>query len=112
MNNEEQEEILDWVHNQTKSVALFIEPVGKGEYLDNNTLKANKKVYYDKLFKDKGLQVKKEGRFVWNDVEHEYEHYTHTDWAKQTVTFNRTYYWIVSWSLYIYILKLNYSIKF
>ena len=55
MTKKEQEEVLDWVHNHTKSLALFIEPIGKGEDLDNNTLKANKKEYYDKLFKNKKL---------------------------------------------------------
>ena len=79
MNRGEQEQVLDWIHNSTNSIALFIEPVGQGESLDNNKLKANKKVYYDRLFQEKGLTIRKEGRFIWNEIEEEYEHYEHTD---------------------------------
>ena len=46
-----------------KSTALLIESIGKGEILDNGTYKAFTKIYYDKLFKNRGLKVFKEGRF-------------------------------------------------
>ena len=49
----------------TKPIALFIEPVGKNELLDSGQLTAYKKVYYDRLFKDMGLKVLKEGRLLW-----------------------------------------------
>ena len=52
MIREDQEKLLEWIHNDAKAIALFIEPVGRGEYLDYNRLKANKKAYYDHLFKD------------------------------------------------------------
>ena len=77
-------------------MALFIEPIGRGEYLDCERLKANKKSYYDHLFSDKGLKILKEGKFVWNDADHEFEHYTSTDVDYTVVKYNRTYYWIVS----------------
>ena len=47
------------------------------------------------MFKQKGVKIIKEGRFIWNDPDKEFEHYTSTDWMKKTVQFNRTYYWIV-----------------
>ena len=71
--------MLKWIVNDTQSIALFIEPIGRGEYLDDNRLKANKKCYYDTLFKKAGLKIIKEGRFIWNDVDHEFEHYANTD---------------------------------
>ena len=77
-------------------MALFIEPIGIGEYVDGGKLKANKKVYYDKLFKKKGLKTIKEGRFTWHKIDEEFEHYTSTDWQKFTVPFNRAYFWVVS----------------
>ena len=58
---------MEWVLSASNTISLFIEPVGKGEYLDSNRLKANGKAYYDHLFKDKGLKIIKEGRFIWND---------------------------------------------
>ena len=96
MSRSEQEQVLDWIHNHTESIALFIEPIGKGEFLDNNRLKAYKKVYYDNLFKEKGIEIKKEGRFIWNEVEEEFEHYSSNDLNKNTVQYNRTYFWIVA----------------
>jgi hypothetical protein len=47
--------------------------------LDTNRLKANKKVYYDRLFRQVGLKVVKEGRFIWNDIDTEFEHYSSSD---------------------------------
>ena len=79
MSKQEQEEFLKWILNQSQGVALIIEPVGKGEYLDTNRLKANKKVYYDRLFRQVGLKVVKEGRFIWNDIDTEFEHYSSSD---------------------------------
>ena len=75
---------------------MFIEPIGTGEMLDNGQLKAYKKSYYDDLFKKNGLEVIKDGRFVWNNPDHEFEHYMTTDCNTVTVKFNRTYYWILS----------------
>jgi len=80
----------------SKPIALFIEPIGKGEYLDEGCLKANKLIYYDRLFKQKGFNILKEGRFIWNDLDEQFEHYTHTDKYPKMITFNRTYYWIIS----------------
>jgi hypothetical protein len=51
----------------SQPISLFIEPIGKGELLDEDRLKANKLIYYEKLFKKKGLNILKEGRFIWND---------------------------------------------
>lgn len=83
MTKEEQHQILNWVLNDV-SIALFIEPIGKGEFLDNNQLKANKKCYYDRLFEKIGLKTIKEGRFIWNEEE-VFEHYNQTDSMTQTV---------------------------
>ena len=80
----------------SKPISLFIEPVGKGELLYEDRLKANKLIYYNRLFKKKGLHILKEGRFIWNDIDQKYQHYTHTDKDPNTIMFNRTYYWIVS----------------
>ena len=96
MSRKEQEEVLDWVKNSSQSIALFIEAVGKGDLLDENKLTAYKKSYYDKLFKHKGLTIIKHGRFLWNDPDEKFEHYTQTDSIPVTVNFNRTCYWIVS----------------
>ena len=79
MSRDNQEQIVEWVLNHPKAIALFIEPIGKDEYLDEGRLKANKKAYYDNLFKAKGLKTIKEGRFIWNDVDTEFEHYTSTN---------------------------------
>ena len=49
----------------TKPIALFIEPVGKNDELDSGQLTGHKRVYYDRLFKEMGLKVLKEGRFLW-----------------------------------------------
>ena len=40
MTREEQIQILNWIHNAQGSVALFIEPIGKAELLDNQKLSA------------------------------------------------------------------------
>ena len=96
MTREEQIQILNWIHNAQGSVALFIEPIGKGELLDSEKLSAKKKSYYDKLFKENSLEIIEEGRFIWNDPDQEFEHYTTTDGNTVPVYFNRTYYWIVS----------------
>lgn len=81
---------------ETKSVALFIESIGKGEIMDNGTYKAFSKVHYDKLFKQQGMKINKEGRYSWNEDDKMFEHYTHTDTDQKSVQFNRTYFWIVS----------------
>ena len=82
--------------SDVKSTALFIESIGKGELLDSGTYKAFAKIYYDKLFQQQGLKIFKEGRFCWNKDGELFEHYTHTDFDKKSVKFNRTYFWIVS----------------
>ena len=61
---------------------MFIEPIDYGDKLDDDRLIANKKVYYDNLFKERGLEIKKEGRFIWNDVEEDFEHYKSNDYQK------------------------------
>ena len=75
MTNIQQKLLLRWIQFGTEPIALFIEPIGKGERLDGGSLKADKKEYYDKLFRDNDLEVFKHGRFIWNDPEHKYEHY-------------------------------------
>ena len=87
---------MDWVRRSTQGIALFIEPIGTGEFLYDGNLKANKRVYYDNLFQTKGLKVIKEGRFLWHDADKKYRHYTQTDSNRVVFEFNRTYYWIVS----------------
>ena len=82
--------------SESKSTALFIESIGKGELLDNGTYKAFSKIHYDTLFKHKCMKVYKEGRYSWNGDDEMFEHYTHTDTDQKTVQFNRTYFWIVS----------------
>ena len=74
----------------------MIEPLGRGEYCDDYTLKANKKVYYDRLFKQIGLRTIKEGRFIWNDYDQEFEHFESNENENRKIWYNRTYYWIVS----------------
>ena len=88
--------MLDWIRYGSKSIALFIEPVGYGDLLDDDRLTAHKKSYYDTLFKKKDMKIISEGRFVWNNTEHEFEHYTTTDSKRVPIYFNRTCYWIVS----------------
>jgi len=96
MSRKNQEEVLDWIRRSTQGIALFIEPIGTGDALYFDGLKANKKSYYDNLFQTKGLEVIKEGRFLWHDADKDFCHYTETDYIKVVVQFNRTYYWIVS----------------
>lgn len=59
--------MIEWITSGSKPITLFIEPVGNNEELDEGRLIAYKKNYYDKLFKKKGLNILKEGRFLWND---------------------------------------------
>ena len=68
-----------WIHNHIKGIALLIEPIGNGDKCDSDRLTAYKKVYYDRLFKHVGLKVIKEGRFIWNNKQHEFELYYSTD---------------------------------
>ena len=50
-------QLLDWMVFGIKTVALFIESIGKIELLDSDTYIAFSKAYYDKLFKHKGLKI-------------------------------------------------------
>ena len=52
LTRQEQDQLLEWIKVGTKPIALFIEPIGQGEYLGYGDLKAEKKCYYDRLFKN------------------------------------------------------------
>ena len=77
--------LLNWLHLGDKPVALFIEPVGKDDQCDEGNLVAHRKVFYDRLFKEYGLKVLKEGRFLWHSTDKEFEHYLHTQSKPRTV---------------------------
>ena len=95
MSMQEQMHLLDWVRD-IQSIALFIEPIGKGEMIDSGKLKTNTKAYYDNLFKHKGFKIIKEGKFIWIKADDVYEHYTHTESIPVYISFHSTYFWIVS----------------